>query len=247
MHKIESLLVPQKSTNRKVRFGPRSDAGYVVIDGVFNSTTPLISFGVGDNIEFETEVGSRYNTPVVCYDQEPQGYFLRKYPTIESAPIGSSHVITPNVTYKKLHATKETIVNIIPKQGSYILKMDIEGAEWEVIRSLTDDDMSRAQMIVIEYHLGLQYRQTGSIDSLVDVFEKINKTHTLVHVHGNNYEPFYVNGTRLPSVLECCYVSKTSGLNNSEIDLGEYPIIGIDAPNNPYAADLSLDWWKTKE
>jgi hypothetical protein len=245
MHKLEMMLVPYKATNRKVRYGPREDAGYVVIDGVFSSSMPLITFGVGDNIDFEIEVGEKHKSSVICYDQEPQGHFCRQYPVFCSSPIGSEHKLTEQVTYKKLHASKENISQILPKEGEYVLKMDIEGAEWDVIRNIPEEAMPRMVMLVVEYHLGQKYRETGSIDELEDVFVKLNKSHKLVHVHGNNYEPFYINGTRLPSVLECCYVSKLSNLAKDTVDTGDYPIIGIDAPNNRYAVDLPLDWWKT--
>ena len=77
--------------------------------------------------------------------------------------------------------------------------MDTEGAEFEWLESLTEEQLNCFSQIVIEFHFLRS----------IDVFIKLNKLFYLVHFHGNNYCGYgYINNVPIPNVFECTYVNK---------------------------------------
>jgi hypothetical protein len=65
------------------------------------------------------------------------------------------------------------------------LKMDIEGCEYDWIHSMTKNDMEKISQIVIEFHWPFDFYRMNAL-------KKINETHYVVHVHGNNGPGSYI-------------------------------------------------------
>ena len=57
--------------------------------------------------------------------------------------------------------------------------MDIEGGEVAWIKSLSNEQLNKFNQVVIEFHFPFSDRE-------IDMFDKINETHYLIHFHGNN-------------------------------------------------------------
>ena len=57
--------------------------------------------------------------------------------------------------------------------------MDIEGSEIEWLNSLNKEQMNKFNQIVMEFHRPFGEKERNT-------FYKLNKTHILVHFHGNN-------------------------------------------------------------
>ena len=72
-----------------------------------------------------------------------------------------------------------------------MLKMDVEGAEWDVLLKLSDQVLTRFSHIVLEAH-GV-YRNINNPTRILSylkrykVLEKLKKYFHLVHVHANNF------------------------------------------------------------
>jgi hypothetical protein len=80
--------------------------------------------------------------------------------------------------------------------------MDIEGGEIPWIKSLSDEQMNKFEQIVIEFHAPFSKNE-------IDVFEKINRNHYLIHFHGNNCCGVRNHkGVDIPNVFECTYLNK---------------------------------------
>lgn len=100
-----------------------------------------------------------------------------------------------NELYTNLH-------DLIDNHNSIFLKMDIEGYEIQWIKSLSEEQLNKFDQIVIEFHTPFSTNE-------IEVFEKINKNHLLVHFHPNN-----CCGTRnhhgviIPNIFECTYINK---------------------------------------
>ena len=110
-----------------------------------------------------------------------------------------------------------------------ILKCDIEGTEYFII----DDIMKyqdRINVIAIEFHW-----VDKNLKKFTENVKKILKYFSIVHIHGNNNKGL-VENVNLPEVPEITFV------NNKFIDdkkyLLNFPIQGLDNPNNPTAEDL---------
>ena len=90
--------------------------------------------------------------------------------------------------------------------------MDIEGGEIPWIKSLNIGQMNRFEQIVMEFHFPFS-------DNEIDVFDKINTTHYLIHFHGNNCCGLRNhNGVIIPNVFECTYLHKKYFTNPLELN-----------------------------
>lgn len=236
MNVIEKLLTPYKTKGTRIRIGPESDSGYVCIKEIANNAKNLISFGVGGNIEFE-KIFVDNNVKVTCYDAEPN---YDVFPQLKDLDTGSSTLID-GMTYVKEFATPDNINKLFPEEN-FILKMDIENSEWDVLRAITSKNMEKIDMLIIEFHINNEFYRTRNFYAIADVLIKLNEFHSLVHVHGNNHEG-YVYGQKIPNVLECCYISKKLNLSTEDKEDMIFPIKNLDFPCKPNEQDLVLNWW----
>ena len=66
-----------------------------------------------------------------------------------------------------------------------ILKMDVEGAEWEILSCINENILARFDQIVLEYH-ELLAADKEKEKLIFSALSKINSKHKLIHLHGNN-------------------------------------------------------------
>ncbi len=90
--------------------------------------------------------------------------------------------------------------------------MDIEGGEIPWVNSLSYEQINKFEQIVMEFHFPFS-------DAEIDVFDKINKNHYLIHFHGNNCCGVRNhNGVGVPNVFECTYLNKKYFANPPELN-----------------------------
>ena len=110
-----------------------------------------------------------------------------------------------------------------------IFKCDIEGTEYFII----DDIMKyqdRIDVITIEFHW-----VDKNLKEFTESVKKILKHFSIVHIHGNNHNGL-VENVNLPEVPEITFVNNK--FINDKKYLLNFPIQGLDNPNNPTAEDL---------
>ena len=178
----------------KKRYGRDEDGGYVIIDDPLGAAH-IIGYGVDKDVSFENELTKSWGLKAHIFDH-----------TISETPVTND-----SVTYIKegigakdeapLFTLETHVKRYVPDGCNFVLKMDVEGAEWEVLKTA---DLSRVTQLIVEFH-ELQ-------DDHSDVIKKINEQFYLVHIHGNNChnQPWmYINRVRaMPRYLECTYVRK---------------------------------------
>jgi len=224
------MFRPMAVSCPKVRYGPPRDGGYVILDRNFGEKG-ILGYGVDKDVTFENDLTAKYGIPGWVFDH-----------TIKDVP-----AIGPNVTYipegitggeeaAPLFNLATHVERFIGPTGDYMLKMDVEGAEWRVLRNA---DLSRVTQLVLELH---------NLDICPeDVIEKLNKSFYLVHVHGNNChnQPWYWldRWHRIPRYLECTWVRKdlVECLGPST---EKYPT-PLDVKNREDVPELEpLDFWE---
>lgn len=210
----------------KKRYGHDGDGGYVIIDDAFGATH-ILGYGVDKDVSFENQLTKAWGVKAHVFDH-----------TIDEIPL-----ISEDVTYIKegigakdedpLFTLKTHVKRYVPDGSNFILKMDVEGAEWDVLR---DADLSRVSQLIIEFH-DLQ-------DDHSDVIQKINEMFYLVHIHGNNChnQPWiYIDRIhRMPRYLECTYVRKD--LIKATPSTQKFPC-PLDRKCRGDAPELDLDFW----
>src|SRR6476661_1105068 len=120
------------------RFGSANDGGYLMCENLIEPLDAAYSYGVGPNDYWGCEVSRRYHVPVHQYD-----CFDPARPTCN----GGTFVFHDEcVGYRTGHRESrffDTLENQIKKNGDIgrrlIIKMDIEGAEWDSLLAAPDE------------------------------------------------------------------------------------------------------------
>ena len=226
---MEQLVIYQVS-RQKVRIGKPYDGGYVVFDlpGGYDA---IISGGISNDISFEQAVLNYHPVPCLAFDG-----------TISGLPEDD-----PRITFYRKNVGKEeseTLSNLhghIEPYSNLFMKIDIEGHEFRLFPTFSEDQMKKIKQLVIEIHTpGDIQLHPGYFKGLSDIthkhmfemLEKINRTHTLVHLHPNNgCKTHWVDGIMLPNVFECTFI-RNDFVDNKQPNTNLIPQ-SIDMPNVP--------------
>ena len=127
-------------------------------------------------------------------------------------------------------------------KGDILLKIDTEGAEFDFFLEADIDDLaSFVTGIVLEVHW---LEKAENQLKFIEMMEKINKHFILCHTHGNNCSPdFIYKGYKVPSVPEFSFVNRKH-ITEYTPDYQDYPIVGLDFPNNPEIDECDLSFLK---
>ncbi len=214
------MLSVYKSPFPKVRLGKDNDGGYIIADIPNAKYATFLAGGIENDITFEEAFISKYPTvQTFAFDGTISALPQTNAPiTFINKNIGDSN--TEHTT--NLH-------DIIDGTENIFVKMDIEGGEVPWIKSLNDEQLNKFEQIVIEFHFPFT-------DSEIDMFDKINKNHCLVHFHPNNCCGVRMHrGVSIPNVFECTYVHKKYFTSNPELNTdlipGELDMTNTDNPD----------------
>lgn len=208
------------------------DGGYVMIDE-FSPSMLAYSFGINRDVSWDKEMAIR-NIPCFMYDhtidnlpEENPLFHWKKTGISGNAPVTDCKTLA-NLITENDHTNRQDM----------ILKMDIEGAEWDALDDTDSQVLDQFCQMIIEFHDMCNPSKFGKICS---VFAKLAKTHCCVHVHGNNWAAYHrVGGLVMPYVLEATFVRKKDHdfvLNNHC-----YPREN-DRPNRSGRVDIELGIW----
>jgi hypothetical protein len=114
-----------------------------------------------------------------------------------------------------------------------VLKMDIEGGEYDVVPHVAAH-AARFACVVVEFH-GIGRRPARFVDAIT----ALESGFRIVHVHGNNYGE-YVPAVGLPDVLEVTWLSTELMPGTPPPSPHRYPRAGLDWPNTPSRPDIEL-------
>lgn len=116
------------------------------------------------------------------------------------------------------------------KRTEMILKMDIEGNEWECLDCLKDYFFSQFRQIILEVHWMDHLIHSEFRSLFTRVIEKIRQTHECIHIHANNFGQLIETwGLPVAQVYELTFVRRDdySFAENDE----PFPT-ALDFPNN---------------
>jgi hypothetical protein len=113
------------------------------------------------------------------------------------------------------------------------LKMDIEGAEYDALPLLIPY-LQKINAMVFEFHY---------LDRLGEAFENIvasfSERFFIAHVHANNLGG-YIKNSKLPLILEICFLNKDLLKYPPRPSLLSYPAFGLDSPCDPSIPELPI-------
>ena len=224
----------------KIRVGRDNDGGYVMLDD-FAGLAVAYSLGIADDASWDKQIAGvgldvfQYDHTIVRPPEADTRFHWRQC-RVEAVPSGDPSSVT------LVEALRE---NGHAAGSDCLLKIDVEGAEWEIFAAIAPDLLRVFRQIVCELH-GLG----GAVDPTRCALMRkalINLTayHRVVHVHGNNHAPWaLIGGVAVPDVLE---------ITLARIDdrtfvpaAGTFPS-PLDQPNHPEHADFQLGCFRFGE
>lgn len=227
---IELLTVYQTNDYNKIRIGNNGDGGYVLYN--IDNYDGYIGCGIGEICEFDIDLLNKYNNlSGFCFDMT-----INKLPINfpkELKWIRKNIGIINNDEFTNLEEYTNNI-----KNG--ILKMDIEGHEWKWMNSMNNKFFNKFKQIIFEFHGILQNNWHGTIEEKINAIKKINETHYLVHIHGNNNSPLNNIFYNIPTVIEVTYIRKDL-VNNIEKNTEKLPSL-LDYPCYDKFPDYLLNY-----
>jgi FkbM family methyltransferase len=235
--KILRLLEPKKVVgHKKIRVGSVDDGGYVQIDDI-EGISHALSFGISDNDSWDLAMAES-GVPVEQFDHSvenaPSNHpLLQFHRKIISVDARADSATLPDLTAE--HSKSASTPDLI-------LKMDIEGCEWEVFDQAPGGTLSHFSQIMCEFHDFSRLTNFEFRDCARRVFEKLDKYFAPVHIHGNNCAALCnVCNIPLPDVIEITFANR--GRYTFEECNETYPT-PLDAPNAISRPDFALGTFK---
>ncbi len=206
-----ALLTPYEIDIPKRRLGPNGDGGYIFADRLSPEQT-ILSYGISYFYELEAERAAAGHS-VYMFDHTIEG-INRTHPNMLWHREGCSGVSRPS---DSLFSVEDHLKKYNIKGDRLILKMDVEGAEFEAIGLMPEDTLLRFEQIVVELH-GIKGLVDPTYRSLfVQMLTRLNRHFTLFHVHPNNFDVgpphghpadgiVAVSGIPVSNLLECSFI-----------------------------------------
>lgn len=237
IHKLLALYSVKDENKFMKRMGKDNDGGYIAVADKETLTISDIkiaySLGISDDVSFDLEL-AKLGYDVYQYDH-----------TISDIPIHNEKFhwkkigITGNIETEMLK-NLESIITIDGNEnrGGMLLKCDIEGSEWDMLMNCKESTLSKFDQMILEFHNITEYKFRKTI---LEVFEKITKTHKVIHIHANNFASVNYSGSLItPDVMEVTFVNK----DKYELEYSDHILpIFLDQPCNNDFGDIILGKW----
>lgn len=230
MKKLKTLLTPFDVGHEKSRFGNESDGGYVLSLDLVKKSERVYSLGIFDEFSIDVTLANM-GKKVYQYDKN-----FCQTPNHE------------NMVFKRLFIDGNSLRNELVQtnglsNGENILLMDIEGGEYDVILN-SGDLMRHFSLISVELHYVL------SNPNVSNLLQKLNETHTLIHIHANNWvlsrdHQNHIGGPgiidEVPDLLELTYV-RNDTFSYKKVSSDICPT-SFDRKNSPLYDEVEMKWW----
>jgi hypothetical protein len=222
---MKNILMPKifqpYHCNDIVRVGKYNDGGYLINKLDIKNSRELLSFGIGEDISFETDFQQQAtNCSIDAYDNSIYG--------------SHKDFFTGDCKLHNENISADNINVILDKHKEQLfLKCDIDGAEYEILYDLCKNS-HRFTGITIEFH-GIS--KSENYNNLINFIAKFEMR--LIHTHVNNYMYFYMSDTNtyIPEVIELTF---SSSKTNTSLEKNTYLPHILDMPNNPSDDDFNI-------
>jgi hypothetical protein len=211
------------------RFGEADDGGYLMCGNLLGGVQAVYSYGISGYDGWGCDVSIKAKVTVHEYDcfntTEPK------------CPKGALKFHAECVGDKKETVDGrvfDTVANQLFNNGDaskrIVMKMDVEGAEWDSFLAVPDDVFQKIDQLLVEFH-----EVKGTQEQKQRVVQKLSRFFEVGHIHYNNatcsagYEPFPSYAYEVP------FVNKRLAV----VDPGRR-VVGphqLDAPNLPSESD----------
>lgn len=224
-------IQPVKLSNCEFeRIGDAHDGGYVFCKNLADRAQAIYSYGISGSDQWGCTLSARLKLPVHQYD-----CFNTDHPPCEGAsPMFHAECVGPKKITEEGRLF-DTIAAQMGKNGDatkrVIMKMDVEGSEWESFMAAPDAVLKQIEQLSVEFH-GVEETR------FLEVIKKLKTVFAVANVHYNNWT-CHPDVAPLPALaFEVLFVNKDLGV----VDATTAPAFPnpLDAPNNWERADCQV-------
>ena len=257
---LPKIFKPFKSNiNNLIRIGPKKDGGYVIDKRVIKKTNKIISCGLNDDWEFEKEfLKINQKCKIIAYDHTVDKRFWVKrfkkdiislllFKKLRLEKIldvfkyinyinffnnDNEHIIKKVVNNEK-KSNEISIRNILKDQNKLVLKVDIEGDEYKILKNINKESY-KINLLIIEFH-----NIHKNLDKIKKFLKKSN--FKIVHIHGNNFSG--TNKNNDPNAIEMTLINSKKYKTSKDKSKLKYPIKDLDFKNLKRRPDMELKFY----
>lgn len=238
-NQIENVInyfKPTLTNYKLIRIGENNDGGYLIPD-ILNEIKYCFSAGVGHTNKFESDL-KRFEVKsfLADYSIEKNIRDINKFDFLKKFIASHDDETSKNIN--------SWIIEKISKKelNETILKLDVEGSEYEILSSLDETMLREIKILIIEFHSLEMIGDENTNKILTSILKKLSKYFYVAHIHPNNCCGIHdVSKFKVPSVLEVTYINK----KNAEKKDGVCIIPNkLDAKNVQKKNEIFLsDYW----
>jgi hypothetical protein len=225
-------LTPSRAVGfDKIRLGRDHDGGYVMLDD-FEDVRAALSFGIDGECSWDIDIAA-HGIDVYQFDH-----------TVDGPPTANHRF---RFFKKRIAATASglaenlgsALAKVPPSDTNRaILKIDIEGSEWEVLDAASVEELSRFSQLLGEFHDFHKAFDPAWRGTAQRVMTKLRSVFEVVHVHGNNYAPVHVIANiPIPEGLELTFANRAMYTFDASSEI--FPTT-LDQPNCEIHPDIFL-------
>jgi hypothetical protein len=228
---LEALTPVSLSNCEFTRIGSANDGGYVMCGNLLSAGQALYSYGIGGHDAWGCDVSKRLRLPAHQYD-----CFEPPRLTCE----GGQFVPHDECVGPKAETVDgrvfDTLASQVARNGDsgkvLIMKMDVEGAEWNSLLAAPDALLERIDQLAMELHGTDELR-------FVEAVQKLKRHFYPVHIHFNNWACRADTAPFPAPAYQVLFVNKRVAKPGP-------PVAGLptarqfDAPDNPAGPDCQL-------
>ncbi|RVK62323.1 hypothetical protein CN155_01655 [Sinorhizobium meliloti] len=231
---LMSLMRPEDVVDAGpfVRIGKQNDGGYIMYEPGLAGLVAY-SFGINDDVSWDADMAKR-GFDVYMYDHtiEALPYEDSKFNWLKQGILGTGE--TPELKTLE-HFLR---MNDHFDRSDMVLKIDVEGYEWDVFAEVSDEVISKFQQIVVEYHWFDHVQNQELVTKMQKGLSRLHRLFAPVHVHANNYcDVAVIGNVPIAPVLEITYLRRSSF--RTVTSTKTFPT-AMDQPNNPGLPDIWL-------
>lgn len=208
------------------RYGGEHDGGYLLCENLIAGVQAAYSYGIDTEDNWGCDVSRQFGVTVHQYD-----CFTPHRPLCEGGRF-VFHDECVGGTRETIESRPfDTIAAQIAGNGDsgkrLLVKIDVEGAEWDALSATPDDVLDRIDQMAMELH--------GTNESrFVDLIRRLKTKFYLVNLHFNNFA-CRADTAPLPAfAFQVLWVNKRLGVLDSDASPSVSP---LNAPDDPNASD----------
>ena len=217
LRKFFRMLQPVDGGKALIRLGATGDGGYLLpddLDGIGHCFSP----GVSTVADFELDLAGRGIRS-----------FLIDY-SVESAPVSHPLIqferkflgLTNDDVYVRLDDWTKAMA---PDGSDFLLQMDIEGAEYDVLFDVSEETLQKFRILIIEFHHLDKLMLAGDFKLYDLVFRKLAKFFDVVHNHPNNCAlPHRYGSFEIPPIMELTFLRKDRSVKRTPVRKFPHPL-----------------------